>query len=547
MQGAPVFDRRLDGQLRMRLFAYHCIGLLLAGLGAFLAFRIFNPYTFIGPGFFDILPNDRWFDNLRSGSMGVSGLQDFPPNWQWLSRAAYFYPLKDMVLWAMGPPLALLAWTGWIWSLWRILRGRKAALANLLPVVWIGVYFVWMNQVWPMTMRYYLPLYSALAVLAAWAVYQLHRNALRAGRDQPLSRILLLVLGALFLAVGGYQIADGSVDATSVTAAGIAIGLLFFAAWPLARARRATILGAFAILFTGVWGLMFSNVYRHQTTLVQSSRYLFQRVPGDFAMRIDGADESTPLINLAIGGSRERYPGEDERLFREVTRYSPGETIVELFTAPVGGAISSIFAPHLGDPNDDPADEALTIRVFRESETVALAEARLEANLTRTDHPLGSSYDIPFREPLVVEAGVRYRVEIAIAEGSGEVIGSGSVVLTEGDWDNRVTGTLTCQLPEGLSLADRPASGLLGHDECHGKYAFSRLVNSYDQIMSFPVDDRTKYDSILYTLDIGDYLTIASNRFYDTQSRNPLRWPLTRLYYEELFAGDIGLRAGRSV
>ena len=41
-------------------------------------------------------------------------------------------------------------------------------------------------------------------------------------------------------------------------------------------------------------------------------------------------------------------------------------------------------------------------------------------------------------------------------------------------------------------------------------------------------------------LDIGDYLTIASNRFYDSETRLPLRWPLTTLYYEKLFAEELG-------
>ena len=58
--------------------------------------------------------------------------------------------------------------------------------------------------------------------------------------------------------------------------------------------------------------------------------------------------------------------------------------------------------------------------------------------------------------------------------------------------------------------------------------------------MSFPVDNYGKYEHILRTLDMGDYLTIASNRFYDTEPRNQMRWPLTTLYYEKLFAGELG-------
>ena len=540
IQVAPVLDSRLAARDRNRLLAYHAFGLALAGLGAFLAFRILNPYTFIGPGFFDILPNDRWFENLSAGSMGVSGLQDSPPNWQWLSRAAYFYPLKDMFLWAMGPPMALLAWFGWIWALFQIAMGRKSALRNLLPLLWIGVYFVWMNQVWPMTMRYYLPLYSALAVLAGWALQQLYQNARLSGRDLPLTRLLLIILALLFGAVGAYQVLNGISDATSLTALAIAAVLLAAAVMPQFRARRAIVLGIFAVGFTCIWGAMFGNVYRHQTTLVQSSRYLFERVPGDFAMQIEGADDTVPLINIAIGSSNYVLPGVDENLLRGVTGYREDQPRSATFVAPASGTISSIYAPHLGDPLDDPQPERLTIRVSRVDEPDIVAEARLEADLQRDSHPLGSSYNIPFDAPFAVEEGIQYRVDVSVDAGSGDVIGSGSVVLTEGDWDNRVTGTQTCKLPAGMTLSDRPASGLVGMNDCRGSMAFWSLVNSYDQIMSFPVDSVTKYEHILWSLDIGDYLTIASNRFYDTETRNPTRWPLTTLYYEKLFAGELG-------
>ncbi|MCY4540538.1 MAG: DUF2298 domain-containing protein [Chloroflexi bacterium] len=540
VKAAPCIDLNLNRQERLRIFAYHFFGLILAGFATFLAFRLLNPYAFMGPDFLGIMPNDRWFDNVRSASYGVSGVQDSPPNWQWLSRASYFYPLKDMALWAMGPPLALLAWFGWGWSAYRIARMRKAALNNVLLVVWIGAYFVWLNQLWPMTMRYYLPLYGALAVLAGWAIVQLIDYARRGGRSIVATRLLLSIIGVLFGVVGGFQLANGTQDATAITAAAIGAVLLLAALLPLPRSSRAIALAVFAIGFTAIWGMMFGNVYRRQTTLVQASRYLFKQVPGDFAMRIDGADESLPLVNVAMANTGYQSADLPDTLFKSVTHYREEAARNAVFTARVSGSIASVIAPHLGDPLDDPAPERLEIRVYHEGENLVIAEAVLEADLARRDHPLGDSYEIPFAAPWQVEAGERYVFEVLAAEGSGDIIGSGSVVLTEGSWDNTVTGTLTCQLPEDLALVDRPASGLVRSEDCRGKYAFGALVNSYDQIMSFPVDSHSKYENILHTLEVGDYLTIASNRFYDTESRNRMRWPLTTHYYEKLFAGDLG-------
>ena len=540
IQAAPAFDARLDSRSRRRILVHHILGLALSGFGAFLAFRFLNPYAFIGPGIFDILPNPRWLDNMSASRLGVSGLQDFPPNWQWMSRAAYFYPLKDMFLWAMGPAMALLAWFGCLWSAWRIVRGRPAALAHLPLVIWLLVYFVWMNQVWPMTMRYYLPLYSALSLLAGWALRELVIRARGREDDLPMTRVLLLILGGCFSLVGLHQLANSQQDATAYTATFMGLALILAAVLPPLRGKRAWILGGFALGFTSIWGLMFGNVYRHQTTLVQGSRYLFERVPGDFAMRIEGADDSLPLINLAVDGSNYTPEGEDEQLFRYVTLYGDDAPRSAFFTANSSGTITELFAPHLGDPADDADPERLEIRVYPAEGERAIATATLFANLSRDEHPLGRSYRIPFHQALEVEAGEQYRVEVIASSGSGDIIGAGSVVLTEGDWDNRVTGIQTCQLPAGLTLDDRPPSGLAGRSECRGTQAFYKLINSYDQIMSFPVDNSVKAESILRSLDIGDYLTIASNRFYDTQTRNRLRWPLTSRYYQMLFAGELG-------
>ena len=100
--------------------------------------------------------------------------------------------------------------------------------------------------------------------------------------------------------------------------------------------------------------------------------------------------------------------------------------------------------------------------------TLPIGEAILETDLSREEHPLGSSYEIPFNAPVQVEAGKNYSFEVVVAVGSGEVIGSGSVVLTEGDWDNRVTSTQVCQLGNGITLADDPPSGLSSYTNCQG-------------------------------------------------------------------------------
>jgi hypothetical protein len=53
-------------------------------------------------------------------------------------------------------------------------------------------------------------------------------------------------------------------------------------------------------------------------------------------------------------------------------------------------------------------------------------------------------------------------------------------------------------------------------------------------------DDERKRETMLEVLDKADYLTISSNRFYDSLSRIPTRFPMSIDYYDVLFSGELG-------
>ncbi len=547
LQMLPALSPQLGKKLRQQLLMHHVAGLLLAGMAAFLAFRILNPYAFAGPGFLNILPNDRWLENMQRVSVTVSSPQEFPPNWQWLAKSSIVHPAKDMLFWGMGLSFGVLGWFGWGWAASQVLRLGAGSTRQLLLLLWVGGYTIWMARLFAMTIRYYLPLYGALAVLAGWCLVELWRRAQCAERGPPIAAGLLLVFGAFLAAVGAVHALGVAADATAITAIALGLALLLAGLAPGFRRGRALVLAGFALGFAIVWGLMSAGRYQHQTTLVQGSRYLFEQVPGDFAMRVDGADQRAPLINIAFHNSGVPLPDFDGAAYTGANHYSEGESKRQSFVAPASGTISSVLAPHLFDPLDDPEPEHLAIRLYAGDGTTLLADANLRENLPRDSHPLGSAYEIPFASPANVNAGERYTFEVAVLPGSGDVVGSGSVVLVEGSWDNRLTGIHTCELPSGMSLADDLPAGSFRPIDCRGTQAWYGLVNSVDQIMSYPVDDQIKRDDILRSLELGDYLTIASNRFYDHLRRNLKRWPLSTLYYEKLFAGELGYELLRTI
>jgi YYY domain-containing protein len=485
LRGLPAFDGRQGGWERSRVFRDAAFGLIGAAVMTFLVFRVFNPYAFTGPNILGILPNERWLADVSQASYLVSGRAESPPNWQWVGRASWLFPLSNMSLWGMGILLALAGWGGWLWSLWRLIRGRAGGMQNLIPVIWVLGMFLWMGNLWVMSMRYYLPLYPLLALLAAWALVDLVQRA---------SRAALVWRSAL--------------------AWGVLVGVS---------------------AFTVLWALMFTNIYRNMFAPAEASHWIIENIPGDFAMRIEGAAPGTPLINMGVinrfGG------GDDFPLIEQASRYETGQPFEMRFTAPGSGTIRSIHAPRLGDPFDDTDTESLQITIRPPNSNVVLAEGVLTADLVRQSSILGEAYDIPLSPALDVQAGETYVFRIEVMEG-GPITSAGPIFTWEGDWDEPVPPKV-CRLPDGMTLADNPPAGLSQEATCNGIDLWSTYLNGY-KLQVVWEEETYKFDHMVEVLDNTEYLIIGTNRRYDSQNRIPYRWPMTNRYYAALFDGSLG-------
>lgn len=177
--------------------------LCLAGLLTLLTFRVFQPDAFVGSmpnaptpgqqvlpltflqgwGFFDVRPDPRFIGNLREVQGFVSGETDFYPSQQWVRRADYLFPWKNMVIWGMGPALGLTVWIGWLLSIvhfrfgllaqQRLSAARLKSLTAFVLWIWIAFYFAWQGQQFASTLRYMLPIYGALIIFGAWLLITL--------------------------------------------------------------------------------------------------------------------------------------------------------------------------------------------------------------------------------------------------------------------------------------------------------------------------------------------------------------------------------------
>ena len=70
--------------------------LIVGGIAAFLAFRIFQPYAFDG-----IMPSEQWLANIAEQRVQARGDADLPWNLQW-ARRTHLYSFTNLTVWGLG-------------------------------------------------------------------------------------------------------------------------------------------------------------------------------------------------------------------------------------------------------------------------------------------------------------------------------------------------------------------------------------------------------------------------------------------------------------
>ncbi len=209
------------------------IAVVLSGILALITFRVAQPYTFTGPGFFGLHLNPLWLDTMKYIRKLVSGVIDVPYGHQWADRTPIIFPGRNMIVWGMGLPLGVAAWIGWGIMGWRIIRKKR--WQHLLIWAWGTLFFLYQSTQWVKSMRYLLPVYPVFIIFAAWA---LMRGA-RWGSAWP-------VLGKNWR-----RILKGALLA----------------------------LPAVVLIGTMIWAAAFLQIYSRSLTRVEASRWMYNNIP----------------------------------------------------------------------------------------------------------------------------------------------------------------------------------------------------------------------------------------------------------------------------
>jgi YYY domain-containing protein len=342
--------------------------LLIAAVMAFLVFRLFQPYAFLGPGFFGLKMNPRWLENLNEIANQSGGDVDFPPALQWARRPLTF-AWQNMVEWGMGLPLGLLAWGGFIYMAWRMIKGEWRQ--HFLIWVWTAIYFTWQSINFTRSMRYQLPVYPTLVIMAAWMVFAFWKRK------------------------------DG-------TAQGV---LGFFKShW---KQIVALVLGVGVLGTTAAYAFAFTRIYTRPVTRVAASEWIYQNVPAPINLHIETAlgTRNQPLA----------FPHE--------TTLTLSQPVLMAFQPQITGTMIDVVFEHIRS-EDSNVPRTLMVKVFEKPDSVEpLAIAMLSSDFNTDNDPRGVEYKLLLDMPLPIEKDQQLYLSMETVGDSTQLILAGAITI----------------------------------------------------------------------------------------------------------------------
>jgi YYY domain-containing protein len=466
-----VNDDTLNRSPSVEYWTLIAIYLIAGAIASIISFRIFMPYAFHGLGL-----NPAWMENMKELVGQSSGDVDVPFALQW-ARRSHLFSFDNLTIWGLGLPLGILAWIGFLVMLWRIIKGE---LQHLLLWGWTAIFFAWQSMAFNPTMRYQLPIYPLLCMMAGWFVIYLWDQAQK-------------------------------VDLRS---------------WKMVYRLSSIVIGAIVLALTLGWAYAFTRIYTRPVTRVAATAWIYQNVPGPINLHITTSAGTVYQQPLPFpSGSLIQEPLPD----------------IFPFTANASGTLTEVYFPHIEALMPSGMQPATAISTTTQSFTSNPAlpgwgpdsnpasaqtfslDLTLDPNAT-PDHylatssftsdfsapasnPRGRDYVLTLNHPLKVFNGQTYFMRL---DTTGVVTLVGAAPINESDFD------------DGLPLR-------------YGNYdGFGGIYQGGLNLQIYWDDNAAKLARFVDTLTQGDYIFMSSNRQWASVTRVPERYPLTTAYYRAL-------------
>jgi YYY domain-containing protein len=468
-----------------------------------------------------------------------------------------------------------LGWIAFVWMGWRILRGEWRN--HLLIWGWTGLYFLWQGTAFVSSMRYLLPIYPSLAIIAAWGIFTL-RNAGNAPRrrrlnwakiistgtavtvlvgtfawafaftriyTRPVSRLAAShwiyenVPGAINLRMttltGEYQQPLGSLGAltmmsehpltltfdapASVTLREITITRLSDAQWSGdSRTLSFSIYAAHSPDSSVLASGMLTSAFAAEQSIT---------IPLSIPLILDPAVEYVIQFAVMEPGAMMRFAGylelglqDEDRIYRHrvaefVQLITPTQSFqVPPFRVMQAGTLNGIWLENIVDWESQPDLKTLRVSLaLPGQETQPLAVAQIQDTFQRQTDFRGESFWLEFNPPVEIVADGVYTLTFELTTGNGAIALTNSKVAIESSWDDAVP----------LSIGQGGP-----YDVNWGPY---RTDLNFEMYWDDSVDKR---DRIISILNNTDYIFMSSNRQWGTIPRVMERYPLSAFYYRHL-------------
>jgi len=234
---------------------------VFAKMGVFslswLAFSfIFMPYAFLN--------YHRFISDISAQIKMNSNPYIFPYTLQYVGSLPYLYPLKNIFFWGLGPVVSLLSLAGVVFFIKNLklkIENYKNKLLFFIFVAYYLVYFLIIGRSAVKFMRYMLPIYPFLVILAGYGLHKIRNTKYKILNTK-------------------YEILNTRYEILNTSF--LIIGLIFLSA---------------------LWTVMFLNIYRHPTTRVTATRWINKNIPPDSTLAIEHWDDRLPLY----GGEKYRF------------------------------------------------------------------------------------------------------------------------------------------------------------------------------------------------------------------------------------------------
>ena len=281
-------------------------GVALAAIISIIVFRLGQPYAFTDatlaraqvladtgaePGMLGTAVrsvvglNSMWLSNMEEIQRLQAPEASFPPALQWTDRTPLLFPITNMVLYGMGLTAGIAAFLGLLWALWRIVHFRAEWMSHAIPVIWSLGYLLFMGTRWVKSVRYFLPIYPTLLLLAAWALIAIWDIARQSSSRRRIKKL---------------------------AAAGLMI---------------------LVIVPSFLWANTYTNIYRQPITRIAASDWIFENVPSGATLLYDTSEEQQ----------------EFQLPLKEYVFEVGGAPLTLSFSLPEDGTISGVHLNYISD------------------------------------------------------------------------------------------------------------------------------------------------------------------------------------------------------